>query len=96
MRHGLVKVSMAAAICLVAFGASARYFRLTAVYCAMGCLFAGLVLAFTQLTGTGLLQLPGGAFYPVSALALLSIGAALPGYRAAAVCGEHSTYRALI
>lgn len=48
---------------------------LTAVYCAMGCLFAGLVLAFTQLTGTGLLQLPGGGFYPVSALALLSIGA---------------------
>ena len=75
MRHGLVKASMAAAICLVAFGASARYFRLTAVYCAMGCLFAGLVLAFTQLTGTGLLQLPGGGFYPVSALALLSIGA---------------------
>ena len=75
LRHGLVKASMAAAICLVAFGASARYFRLTAVYCAMGCLFAGLVLAFTQLTGTGLLQLPGGGFYPVSALALLSIGA---------------------
>ena len=75
LRHGLVKASMAAAICLVAFGASARYFRLTAVYCAMGCLFAGLVLAFTQLTGTGLLQLPGGGFYPVSAMALLSIGA---------------------
>ena len=36
LRHGLVKASMAAAICLVAFGASARYFRLTAVYCAMG------------------------------------------------------------
>ena len=75
LRHGLVKASMAAAICLVAFGASARYFRLTAVYCAMGCLFAGLVLAFTQLTGTGLLRLPGGGFYPVSAMALLSIGA---------------------
>ncbi len=75
LRHGLVKASMAAAICLAAFGAGARYFRLTAVFCAMGCLFAGLVTAFTQLTGTGLLHLPGGGFYPVSALALLSIGA---------------------
>ena len=42
LRHGLVKISMAAAICLTAFGASMRYFRLTAVFCAMGCLFAGL------------------------------------------------------
>ena len=75
LRHGLVKISMAAAICLTAFGASMRYFRLTAVFCAMGCLFAGLVTAFTQLTGTGLLRLPGGGFYPVSAMALLSIGA---------------------
>ena len=75
LRHGLVKVSMAAGICLIAFGASTRYFRLTAVFAAMGCLFAGLVTAFTQLTGTGLLRLPGGGFYPVSALALLSIGA---------------------
>lgn len=75
LRHGLVKASMAAAICLISFGASARYFRLTAVFFAMGCLFAGLVTAFTQLTGTGLLHLPGGGFYPVSALALLSIGA---------------------
>ncbi len=75
LRHGLVKVSMAAAICLVSFGASVRYFRLTVVYFAMGCLFAGLVTAFAQLTGTGLLRVPGGGFYPVSALALLSIGA---------------------
>ena len=75
LRHGLVKISMAAAICLTAFGASMRYFRLTAVFCAMGCLFAGLVTAFTQMTGTGLLQLPGGGFYPVSAMALFSIGA---------------------
>ena len=75
LRHGLVKASMAAAICLAAFGAGARYFRLTAVFCAMGCLFAGLVTAFTQLTGTGLMRLPGGGVYPVSALALCSIGA---------------------
>ena len=75
LRHGLMKGAAAAAICLTAFGASARYFRLTAVFCAMGCLFAGAVTAFTQLTGTGLMQLPGGGFYPVSALALVSIGA---------------------
>ena len=77
LRHGLVKASAAAGICLVSFGASVRYFRLTAVFFAMGCLLAGLVTAFTQLTGTGLLRLPGGGFYPVSAPALLSIGALL-------------------
>ena len=87
LRHGFVKASMAAAICLVAFGASARYFRLTAVYCAMGCLFAGLVLAFTQLTGTGLLQLSGGGFIrsvrwhfcPSGRSAWLSCGCCLRG-----------------
>ena len=75
LQSGLVKLCMAAAICLLAFGASTRYFRLTVAFCAAGCLFAGAVAAFTQLTGTGLLRLPGGGFYPVSALALLSIGA---------------------
>ena len=52
LRHGLVKASMAAAICLAAFGAGARYFRLTAVFCAMGCLFAGLVTAFITSAAT--------------------------------------------
>lgn len=75
LRHGLIKASMAAAVCLAAFGAGARYLRLTTVFCAMGCLFAGVVTAFTQLTGTGLLRLDGGGFYPVSAAALLAIGA---------------------
>ena len=52
LRHGLVKASMAAAICLISFGASARYFRLTAVFFAMGCLFAGLVTAFITSAAT--------------------------------------------
>ena len=96
LRHGLVKASMAAAICLVAFGASARYFRLTAVYCAMGCLFAGLVLAFTQLMGTGLLQLPGGGFYPGQCAGTFVHRGALPGDCAAAVCGKLAARRVFV
>ena len=74
LRSGLIKLCLAAGMCLLAFGGSRRLFRLTAAFCAMGCVFAGAVTAFTQLTGTGLMRVPGGGYYPVSALALCAVG----------------------
>ena len=75
LRGGPVKLCAAVGICLLCFGKSRYFARLTAAFCAMGCVFAGAVTAFTQLTGTGLLRVPGGGYYPVSALALCAIGA---------------------
>lgn len=74
LRSGLVKLCAAVGICLLSFGASRYFARLTAAFCAAGCVFAGAVTAFTQLTGTGLMRVPGGGYYPVSALALCAVG----------------------
>ena len=74
LRHGLVQLSAAGFLGLTAFGASRRLFRLELVFLALGCCFAGSVFALTQVTGTGLLRLAGGGYYPVSAAALLSLG----------------------
>ena len=75
LRSGLVKLCAAVGMCLLSFGAGRYLARLTAAFCAMGCVFAGAVTAFTQLTGTGLMRVPGDGYYPVSALALCAIGA---------------------
>ena len=75
LQHGLVRLCAAWLIGLAAFGASARLFRLMALYFGCACGFAGVVFAMVQLTGTGLLELPGGSYYPVSAAALLAVGA---------------------
>ena len=75
LRSGLVKLCAAVGMCLLSFGAGRYLARLTAAFCAMGCVFAGAVTAFTQLTGTGLMRVPGDGYYPVSAMALCAIGA---------------------
>lgn len=75
LRSGLVKFCAAVGMCLLSFGAGRYLARLTAAFCAMSCVFAGAVTAFTQLTGTGLMRVPGDGYYPVSALALCAIGA---------------------
>lgn len=70
-----VMLCAGAGLCLAAFWGSRRLFRLTAFFFAAGSFFAGLVFAVTQTVGTGLLRLPGGGFYPVSAAGLLALGA---------------------
>ena len=75
LQHGLIRICAAGLMGLTAFGASARLCRLLTVFAAGACGFAGLVLAVTQLTGTGFLTLSGGSYYPVSAQALAAVGA---------------------
>ena len=75
LQHWLVRICAAGLMGLIAFGASVRLCRLLIVFAASACGFAGLVLAVTQLTGSGLLILPGGSYYPVSAMALAAVGA---------------------
>lgn len=75
LQHWLIRICAAAFMGLVAFGASQRLCRLLTVFAACACGFAGLVLAVTQLTGTGLLMFSGGSYYPVSAQALAAVGA---------------------
>lgn len=77
-----IRFCVAGVMALVAFGKSRRFFRLSGMFlcCAAG--FAGLVFAVVQAAGTGLLRLPGGGYYPVSALAL-----GLCGGVCALVCG---------
>ena len=77
LRLAAVEVCAAGLICLAAFGASGRLFRLTAFFFALAACFAGIVFAVTQTVGTGLLRLPGGGVYPVNAAGLLAVAAVL-------------------
>ena len=76
LQHGLMRICAMALMLLLAFGWGRKLPRLAVMFLASGCAFAGLVFAMLQLTGTGLLRMKGGGFYPVSGGALAMLLAA--------------------
>ena len=71
----VMKLAALAAMLLMAFGAERRTVRLGAVFLLVSFAFGGAVLFAVQATGAGVLRLPGRSYYPVSAAALLLLGA---------------------
>lgn len=76
LQNGLIRLCVMALMLLLAFGWGRKLPRLAVMFLASGCAFAGLVFAMLQLTGTGLLRIKGGGFYPVSGRALVMLLAA--------------------
>ena len=80
LKNGAVRAASFAAMLLIAFGWEKKILKRVFYVLAVSACFAGLVLAAVHLFGTGLLVLPGGAYYPVSFSTLLLLAAA--GYLA--------------
>ena len=68
---------MGMVLLLTAFGCERHLLRLGLLFLGVSAAFGGLMLALCHLTGTGLLLLGGGAYYPVSFAALLMAAAAV-------------------
>lgn len=73
----VAKILSAAAMTALAFGLRRGSVKLGGIFLALGAAFAGVVLAVVEVMGTGLLLMDGGAYYPVSARALLLTAAAV-------------------
>ena len=73
LQHGLIRFCVMVLMLVAAFDCGRQLLRQGMMFLACGCCFAGVVFAMTQLTGAGLLRLPGGTYYPVSALSLLAL-----------------------
>lgn len=71
LRLAPMKAVSLAAMVLLAYGVRRRTLRTGLLFLAAACAFAGLAFACTQVFGTGVLILPGGAYYPVSFLGLV-------------------------
>lgn len=86
------KVLIWVVMLVCAFGVSKKTVRLALVFLAASFAFGGLVFALVQVLGAGVMTLPGGAFYPVSAGALLTLAGAvyLVAWLAFSRLGEHS------
>jgi len=88
-----MKLIVFLAMMLLAYGAERRTPRLAALFLASALGFGGLAFLCTQVFGTGLLMMDGGAFYPVSVQALvLMVGSVyLLSCLAFARLGEHAS-----
>lgn len=92
LKNGAIRAACLAAMLLIAFGAEKRLLKRALYVLAVSSGFAGFVLAAVHLFGTGLLVLPGGAYYPVSFSALLFLAAA--GYLAVRLAAAGFAVRA--
>ncbi len=68
-----MKALVWAVMLVCAFGAGRKTVRLALLFLASSFAFGGVMFALVSLLGTGVMLLPGGAFYPVSAGALLTM-----------------------
>ena len=75
LKQGALRVVCLTAMLLIAFGAEGRLAKRALYVLGVSSAFSGLVLGCIRLFGTGLLVLPGGAYYPVSFSALLLLAA---------------------
>ena len=66
-----MKLASLAAMLLLAYGIGRHTLRAGLLFLAAVCAFGGMALAAAQIFGTGVLVLPGGAYYAVSLLGLL-------------------------
>lgn len=87
-----MKALVWAAMLVVAFGATKKTLRLGLLFLAASFAFGGVVFALMQLLGAGVMVLPGGAFYPVSAGALLTLAGVtyLAAWLVFSRLGEHT------
>ena len=92
LQSGWMKALMWAAMLVLAFGASKKTVRLALLFLASSFAFGGVVYALVGLLGTGVMLLPGGTFYPVSAGALLTLAGVtyLLSWLVFSRLGEHS------
>ena len=87
-----MKALVWAAMLVLAFGATKKTLRLGLLFLAASFAFGGVVFALMQLLGAGVMVLPGGAFYPVSAGALLTLAGVtyLAAWLVFSRLGEHT------
>lgn len=71
-----MKLLVWGAMLALGFGVCRKTLKLGLVFLAACFAFGGIVFAMVQLLGTGVMLLPGGAFYPVSSGALLALAGA--------------------
>ncbi len=87
-----MKALVWAAMLVLAFGATKKTLRLGLLFLAASFAFGGVVFALMQLLDAGVMVLPGGAFYPVSAGALLTLAGVtyLAAWLVFSRLGEHT------
>lgn len=71
LSHALCKLLVWAAMLVLAFGVGKKTIRLALLFLAASFAFGGVMFALVNVMGTGVMLLGAGAYYPVSAGALL-------------------------
>ena len=92
MQNSWMKALVWAMMLILAFGVCKKTIRLALLFLAASFAFGGIVFALVELAGTGVMVLPGGAYYPVSAGALLTLAGVtyLLSWLVFSRLGEHS------